>query len=238
MSSDNWTDLAGVANDSAIKRTATRATTPPNGGGLATRLVRSLTNTPGVYGQHCNETGFDPTDPLVGAEMTACMKRGVSGGTTGFAPFIFTLLQTNNVSGTAYILGLADAAPSHLVLRKAALNAGLPDAPAGSNGILARSTISFPVNTWVQVRLGAKVNSSGGIATDTVVYAEMSDLSVNPAGSPVWIPIPGIVDFIDDAAGFASGTPGLTEGRVGYAMYAEADARNVFFDHFGIIGDF
>ena len=238
MAEDNFTDCAGVLDASALVRVATRTTTPPNGGGLATRLLRSLTNTPGVYAQHYNGVDFDPLGANIGAEMIGCIKRGISGGTTGFAPFIFTLLQGNNVANEAYVLGLADSEPSHLVLRKAALSAGLPDLAAGTQGILRRSTITFARDTWVQVKVGAKVNSPGGIPSDRVVYVEYNNLAVNPVDAPVWLPVPGMADFIDDAAGFASGSPGFTEGRMGYGMYTEADARNAFFDYFSIIGDF
>jgi hypothetical protein len=235
VASNDWTTLGNGLLSPNVEHGVTAGITGPNGGGSFCYAVNSLTNVQGVVGRYASpqspNTDFNPL--LKGGEITAALQRGVGGGQTGMAAMLFALLQGTDVSDDAYILGLADGDPSHIVLRKGSLALGLPDEapdPDGANGILRRSTATYAPGTWVHLRLEAVVNDNG----DVVLNCYQNDLTANTVDAPNWEPIPGMAQFIDDLAGVNTGSTPYASGRIGFAARVEDSVRRCFFDHFTV----
>lgn len=228
MSSGDWTLIADALSAASVKRGVTAGIARPNGGGSFLYGFASQNNTPGVVALYSALAGFAPMPK--GGEVSAAMKRGVSGGPTSFAPFVFLGLGGTTSADIAYMLGFSDADPSHIVLRKGALAGGLPDAPLypadGNQGVLAKSTASFAQDTWMQLRLEAVVNLNG----DVVINCYQSDPAAHPVSAPVWSAIPGIPQFIDDALAVNTGSAPLTSGRVGFGFQTADVSRRAYFD--------
>jgi hypothetical protein len=174
---------------------------------------------PGSSGFFINQANFSPTAAGKGGSIRACLQRGVSGGTTGFAPFIFIGLQGVNTSDTGYILGISDGNPGHVVLRKGTLNAGVgavPDSNPGTDGVLRKSTGTKATGVWAHLRLDMIVNTNG----DVVLNVYENDLAAHPLGTPEdWQPITGMTSFVDDALGVNTGSFPYTTGRMGFGFW-------------------
>lgn len=231
MAEADFTVLNDGLATSALKRYVTPGTTPPAGGGSFVFGFNSLSTAVGASGLFCNLTNFAPM--AEGGRITACIQRGASGGNTGFAPMLFIGLQGPSVNDTGYILGLADADPAHIVLKKGTLITGLadlaPDAPA--NGIMRRSTETVAIGAWMHLRLDMVVNATG----DVVLKVFKNDVAANPlSGAAVWTAVDGMDDFIDDNLEINSGSPPYTSGRTGFAFYTADVTRRGFLDHISI----
>ena len=166
-----------------------------------------------------------------GGSVRMAMKRGKGGGVTNFAPFIFIGAGSANVSAVAYMLGLSDADPSRIQLRKGAMNVGLPNVDVTvppTSGVLAQSTDTFANDKWIQLRLDMIVNDNG----DTVLNASWSDPAAHNVDDPAWVPVPGIAQYIDDALGVNSGSVALASGRAGWGFYSKDVTRRAYFDQF------
>lgn len=234
MASSDWAALINALGSSTVLQGVTGGATPPNGGGSFVYGAASILNNPGVIGRYLSLANFNPM--LSGGRITGAIKRGPSAGGSGCAPFLFVLLSGNTVTDNAYILGLSDADPSHIVLRKGQLSLGIPDVPPGSSGVLARSSGTVAQGTWVHLRIDVVVNTSG----DVVINCYQSDLVANDVATPAWVKIPGMSDypngvdataFIDDALGVNSGSLPLTSGRLGYGMQVSDVSRRAYWDH-------
>ena len=237
MAEADFTELTGVLNSSSVVRGVSQGITPPNGGGSAIYGFNALVNTTGVVARHTNLTNFSPA--AKGADVSIAMQRGTGGGQTGWAAMLFCCLGGVDVGDVAYILGLSDADPGKIVLRKGALNIGLPDSAVGSGGVLAISTDTIAIAEWVHLRLEVVVNVSGDVVIN--VYRN-ADLATNDVTSPVWTKVPGMSDFvggapggqtaiIDDVLGVNTGSLPFTSGRAGYGMHSSSDVRRAYFDH-------
>lgn len=224
MASTDWAYMTNVLSSGDCARGVTSGTTKPNGGGNFVYAVNSLTSTVGVVGLYTAQTNFAPMSK--GCDISAAMCRYTSGGLTGFSAFMFASVGGPDVSDTGYILGLSDGDPSHIELRKGAISIGLPDeAPGGTNTILARSTETVNVATWMHLRLEVVVQSFG----DVFLNVYKNNLLANPVNSPVWVPIPGMSQVIDDALGINTGSLPFTSGRAGFgARVAEVTRRALF----------
>lgn len=230
MASTDWTVLVNSIDNASIRSGVTSGVTPPNGGGSF------------VYGFNSRATSFDGSralkytglnfNPIAaeGGRITGAMKRLPSGGTTGFAPFLYFSEQSNDIGGAAYMLGLQDDDPSFLVLRKGILNEGLPAGLVAQNGILRKSSAAVAADTWVHLRLSVIVQGTG----DVLLQVEQSDLTVHDVTAPVWSAVPGMDDFVDDALGINSGSLPFLGGRQGFGMYANDISRRAAFDHITI----
>lgn len=236
MAQADWTVLDGSLGAGNVIRGATGGFAPPPGGDQMVYGFNSLDVSQGAVGLFCNRLNFAPM--AKGGTIEGCVKRGLSGGPTGFAPFFYMQLQGPSIGDNAYLLGIADGDPAHLVLRKGTLATGLPDlAPqAPDNGILRRSTATVPVDTWVHLRLDVIVNTNGDVRL--VVF--QNDLALHPLNTaPDWKPVPGMTDtvggvstsFVDDVLGVNSGSPPLTSGRAGWAFWTRDVTRRAFVDH-------
>lgn len=226
MASADWTFLTNILSSGNCARGVTSGTTKPNGGGTFVYGINSLTNTAGVVALYTNQTNFAPMSK--GCDISAAICRYTSGGLTGFSGFLFTALGGPDVADTCYLLGLSDGDPCHVELRKGAVSAGLPDeSPGGVNNILARSTETVDVATWMHLRLEQVVQPNGDVYLNTY----KSDLSANSVASPVWVPIPGMSVVIDDALGINTGSLPYTSGRAGFGARVAEVTRRVLFDH-------
>jgi hypothetical protein len=234
MAESDWTELTGVLAPASAVRAVTAGITPPNGGGSFIHGCNTLVNTSGMVGRFVNQTGFAPASK--GGDVRGAMQRGVSTGNTGMSCFLWLCSGGADVSDQSYMLGLTDGDPAHIALVKGIMQNGLVDDAPGSSGVLARSTETIAVGTWVHLRLEAVVNASG----DVVLNCYQNDLDTNAVTAPVWEKIPGMSDFsggidatafIDDALGVNSGSLPFTSGRLGFGRVMSAQSRRTYFDH-------
>jgi hypothetical protein len=190
----------------------------------------------GVIALSVVQSGFAPL--IKGGSISAAIQRAVSGGPTGFAPFLFICHQGTAVGGSAYILGLSDGNPHHIELRKGPLTGGLPDAgvnPTTNPHILMRSTDVFDPGVWHHLRLDAILQGTG----DIVLQCFSSDLEANEVNDPNWIVVPGmegeqapaIKGFVDDALGINTGSVPHAGGKVGFGFHVTDVTRRAFIDH-------
>jgi hypothetical protein len=227
MAAADWSELANSASSTLIARGTTGGITRPNGGGDFLYGFNSKTVAPVTAGLYCDLTGFNPT--AEGGSISMAIKRGVGGGDTEFSPFMFIGLQTADVSGEAYILGLADSDPHHIVLKKGALSALVSDlAPdPANNGILLRSSEAYDNDTWLHLQLTMIVQGSG----DVLLQCKASDLDTEEVYDPTFEAIPGMDDFTDDALGVNSGSDPFIVGYVGFGFHSEDITRRGYVDH-------
>jgi hypothetical protein len=228
MAQADWTFLTSGAAASSVSRGVTNGIARPSGGGNFVYGFNSLDNNDNAVGLHINQVNFSPM--ASGCRISAAMKRGVSGGLTSWAGFIFVGLQGVDVADDCYVLGFADGDPSNLILRKGKVNEGVPDNAPGDPatlGTLLRSTETFSVDTWVHIRLDMIVNGTG----DVTLKVFENDLDVNDVTAPIWTPLSGMESFIDDALQVNTGSAPHTSGRAGMGFRSEASQRRSFFDH-------
>jgi hypothetical protein len=236
MALADWTECTNSTGTGTISRGVTAGIARPPGGGDFLYGFNSSVVTPGSVGLFANQTNFAPTPANKGGSVSGAIKRGVSGGNTGFSPLLFIGLQGPDISDLGYLLGLGDDDPSHIVLKKGALTSLLedlaPDPP--DNSILLRSTNAYAIDTWLHIRLDMIVQGSG----DVILQCFENDLDTNDVTSPVWTLVPGmegdqhptISGFVDDALGINSGSAPFTNGRIGFAFRSEDVTRRSYFD--------
>ena len=237
MAQADWTELTNSAGSTIISRGVTAGVPRPPGGGSFLYGFNSLLVEPGTVGLFANQANFAPTPANKGGSVSGAIKKGVSGGNTGFAPLFFIGLQGPDVSDQGYVLGLGNGDPYHIVLAKMALSSMLEDlAPDPTqNGVLLRSTASYAVDTWHHIRLDMIVQGSD----DVLLQCFQNDLDTNDVTSPTWVTIPGmegpqspaITGFVDDSLSVNTGSAPFTSGRIGFGMRSEDVTRRGFFDY-------
>lgn len=246
MASTDWTECAGNLDSSTVAKGVTAGTTPPSGGSSFVYGFNSLSSSPGAVGLYVNATGNSGANALfapiqtdanlaTGGSVRGAMVRGVSAEPqVGFAPMLFinvkSGLTTNpNVNDTGYLLGLEDANPARIVLRKGPLNGGL--SVDTSLSTLAVSSTAYNPGTWVHLRMDAIFNQNG----DVVLLVYQNDLTVNTVVSPVWIPVPGIPTVVDDALAVNTGTTPLSGGFAGFSFYTAALQKRSYVDQVQVL---
>jgi hypothetical protein len=240
MAQADWTFLSGGLSTPQVDNGVTAGVVKPNGGGDFVYGFNSLEIISGVVALTNTQASFVPM--AKGGSIRGAIKRGVSGGPTGFSPFLFIGLQGGAVSNNGYLLGLSDGDPYHVELRKGALAVGLPDegaVPDGGNHILMRSIAAFDPDTWHHLRLDMIVQGTG----DVVLQCFQNDLEVNEVSSPDWTVVPGmegpqspsIEGFIDDALGVNTGSAPYTSGRAGFGIHVIDVSRRAYFDHLEVV---
>lgn len=229
MAIGDWVIVGGSLNGSQIRRGVTGGATSPNGGGSFVYAFNSIVNTAGAVGVRSALSGFTPE--VKGGSVRAAVRRGAGAGPLNFAPMLFVALQADDVASSAYILGLEDDDPHHVVLRKGSIVTGVPAVAIGTNGVLARSADTFMNDTWLHLRLDVILNSNG----DVVLRAYRNDLGAHDVASPVWTPIDGVDPFVDDALGINSGSVPLAGGYTGFAFQAKDVGRRGYFDEIELL---
>lgn len=255
MARNDWSVLSGVLAPATVRHGVTGATTPPAGGGtytygFASQLVSGGTYPSGAVALHCAKAGFAPVafttqpqpgDPIGGASVRGWLKRGASAAATEYSPFLFLAAQGTSTADYAYMLGLENASPSRLVLRKGRLLDGIPAATASNS--LRRSVAAYDQDEWLRVRLDMivqrKVANLLGVVepADTLLKAYLWDT----VGS-VW----SLIDFndtlgdffLDDLLGAATYPLGLpspsnlpfSSGYAGFGFQVSAPGRRAYFD--------
>lgn len=234
MAESEWTALVDDPGLAAIDRGVTAGVARPNGGGSFIFGFNSLTNAELAAALYTNQTNFAPTPALRGGSVRAAVKRGISAGPINFAPFLIAGLQGTSSSDVAYLLGIGDADPAHIVLRKGSIFGGLPDEPPDTSptghGVLSRSVATYGKDTWLHLRLDWIVNLNG----DVLLQVFRNDLNAHPVTAPVWVAEPGLEQFIDDTLEVNSGTAPYTSGRMGFGFKSRDISRRGFFDHIEI----
>jgi len=236
MAQADWSALSDNAAATVLDNGVTSGTDKPAGGGTHVYGFRSLEATDSVVGYFTGQAGFVPTTK--GGSIRGAIKRGPSSGPTGFAPFFFIGLQGTSIGDVAYILGLSDADPYHIVLRKGTLDTGVADGPVdpdGSDNVLMRSTEAFSDAEWLHLRMDMIVQGTG----DVVLQIFQNDLDANDVAAPSWVVVPGmegpqapsIDGFVDDSLGINTGSVPLTAGRMGYGMRSQVVGATSFVDH-------
>lgn len=228
MAEADWTELTGGLPLSAVRKGVTTGITPPPGGGSFVYGFNSIIVVGGAVALFTNQVNFAPM--AKGVSVRGVVKRGISGGPTGFAPFLLAGIQGTSINDLAYMLGAGDSDPYHLILKKGTISTGLPDLTpdAPSNGILLQSAATFNQDTYHHLRLDMIVNLNG----DVLLRVFENDLAANPlGGAPVWVPIGGMVLFTDDTLQVNSGSAPFTSGRAGFGYHTTDVTRRGFFDH-------
>ena len=228
MAEADWTELTDGLALSAVRKGVTTGVTVPNGGGSFVFGFNSIIVVTGAAALFTNQVNFAPMTK--GTSVRGVIKRGVSGGPTGFAPFLLAGIQGTSVNDSAYMLGAGDSDPYHLILKKGVIVAGLPDLTpdAPNNGILLQSTATFSQDTFHHLRLDMIVNDNG----DVLLRVFENDLGANPlGGAPVWVAVGGMVLFTDDTLQVNSGSAPFTSGRGGFGYHTIDVTRRGFFDH-------
>lgn len=227
MAQADLTVMTSSLDIAVVDRGVTAGPTPPNGGGTFVYGFNSL-QVPGsgAVALFANQVNFAPM--ASGGSVRAAIRRGASGGATGWTPFIFIGAQGPSINDVGYMLGLQDDDPSHIVLRKGVLSEGIPAGTPDptSNGILLRSTDAIELDEWLHLRLDMVVNGSG----DVVLAVYQSDLDEELVTSPVWAAINGMDAFVDDALGVNTGSAPYTSGRAGFGMQVADVTRRAYFD--------
>jgi len=156
-----------------------------------------------------------------GGSIRGALQRSSPQAPAHATPFFFVGLEKHCLNEQAYLLGLGQGDPHHIVLRKGALCEGLPNAPTG-RGVLRCSAASFQPGTWLHLRLDVEVGPSG----DVLLQVFQNDLCAHPLGTaPSWTAIPGMALFVDDARTVNTGSRPLTSGRVGFGFFGRGASR-------------
>lgn len=232
MASADWTECTDSLANGSVARGVTAGLGVPPGGGSFVYGYHSKDLSIGAVASFCNLANFAPS--AKGASVRGVVSRRASGGPTGFSAFVFAGLQGSSVNDYGYILGVSDADPAHIVLRKGQLVAGVvdlvPDAPA--NGVLRRSSETVAIDAYTHLRLDMIVNTNG----DVRLQVFKNDLGANPlGGAPSWVAIPGMGEFVDDALGVNSGSAPFTSGRHGFGFRTSDVTRRAIVDHVEVL---
>ena len=227
MASAEWTTLPNSIDNTSLRSGVTSGITPPNGGSSYVYGFNSrAADFSGSRALKHIGTDFNPIS-AEGGLITGALVRLPSGGTTGFAPFLYFSAQSNDIGSEGYMVGLQDDDPSHIVLRKGLLSEGLPAGLVDQNGVLRRSSAAIAADTWVHLRLTVLVQGTG----DVLLSVEQNDLATNSVTTPVWTAIEGMADFTDDALGINTGSLPFAGGYQGFGMFASDISRRCGFDH-------
>jgi len=230
----DWQDLDGALTTADVRRGIANSgtITPPAGGGSFTYGFNSITgDATGAVGKFCILSGFDPT--AGGGSIRGAIKRLSSIANTGFTPLLFFCAQGGppSVNDEAYLLGLENADPFRIVLRKGSIVSGLPATDEEGSTWLRRSSEQFTIadDLWFHLRLDALVEPNGDVLLK--VFRSVIGGAVD-VENPNWQPVTGMTDFVDDDLAINSGSAPLLAGRGGFAFTVqEAINRRAAVDH-------
>src|SRR5487761_1945352 len=122
MAEADWTYSKDGLDTAAVAFGVTALIARSPGGGHFLFGMNSLAAVQGAVRLFVAINNFAPMPK--GGSVRGCLQRGPSGAPTGFTPFLFMCAQGPSVNDIAYLLGLSDDDPSHIVLRKGPILAG------------------------------------------------------------------------------------------------------------------
>lgn len=236
MASADWLLLTNSISDGIAVEGATSGLTPMTGGGPNVWAYNSsLSSASGTLAR--KYIGSAPLPVFdKGCVFSGAMTRYISVGSTGYAVGIFACLGSDqnavDANGVAYMLGIQDDDPSHIVLVKGPLSAGLPAGNVGlvgSSVILRKSVNAVALGEWVHLQLDATVQANGDVHL-TCLRSSEPDLA-NP---PVFEAIDGMDLFTDDVTKVNSGSLPLTEGPPGKFWHQSEPNRAGAIDHHAV----
>ncbi len=239
MAESDWTVVANSLGTGDVLRGSTAGQTPPSEGGLFTHGFKSITSNAGAVALFTNQATFAPMTS--GGRISGALKRGPSTGNIGWSHFLYMSLQSDDVGAVCYMLGLSDASPSKIILRKGIMSEGFPAETIDPtvNGVLAIGAASIAEDTWIHLRLDAVENTNGDVSLSVF----QNDIDANGVDTnPVFLPITGMdsvspgsgAAFIDDVLGVNTGSLPLIGGRAGFGFEVSDTDRAAFFDHIEI----
>lgn len=234
MGSADWTFLDNSLDAASVARDVTASPAGPPGGGAFIYGFNSFVETEGAVALTLDAAQNPNHSPAAkGASVRGAIKRGLSSLKTGFSPFFYASLQGSappSVTDEAYIIGLEDSDPYRIVVRKGSLIGGVPAATALNSLLRSTATYTIPSDEdegWHHVRMDVIVEGTG----DVIIQCFENDLDSNDVDNPVWAPIPGCEQFIDDALGVNSGSLPFDAGYMGYGFASKAVGRRGYFDY-------
>jgi hypothetical protein len=218
MAQSDFTAFPGNLSTAIVSRGVSNGFTPPSGGGSWVYGWNSLQSGSGAVGLYYNDANFAPT--VRGVSLRVAMKRQ-SG--TDCTPFLFANLSAADVGNNGYLIGLAqDESPARLIIVKGAPSSGL-----SIDNAIDQSTAAYQVDEWLHLRLDVIVQPNG----DVELQVFENDLGSQAVTAPVWVAVPGLESFVDDALGINSGNAPYLAGYCGFAYYTNAVGKNAFIDH-------
>jgi hypothetical protein len=232
MAEADWIELANSQDANTVARGVTAGTAKPSSAGVNDFVFgwNSLISTPGAHGLYVDKPNFNPlqNDAVgpTGGSVRAAIKRGLVGGgiaNTGYAPMLFFNLQSADVNGQGYLLGLEDNEPHRIVLVKGAPVSGLPTTTA-----LRVSSESFQADTWLHLRLDAVFNANGDVVLNMFRNKGVVE-------TPVWEAIPGMDAFIDDSIQVNTGSAPFSGGFAGFAFFSNDLQKRAYIDHVEVL---
>lgn len=234
MSLADWGDLVNILAEPDLRRGVTQAFTPPVGGGAFTFGWNSASGTvQGAHGHYVNLTNFAPL--LKGGSIRAAVKRVPGAGATGFTPLLFLGAASGppSVDDMAYLLGLEDASPYRIVLRKGTIIGGIPAATDANSLRRSADQFAFADGLWLHLRLDVIAEPNGDVLLK--VFRSVLGGGITVA-NPDWQPVSGMADFLDDVLGVNSGSAPLVGGHAGFAFAVNnAVSRRGAVDHVEVL---
>lgn len=210
MAESDWMIVPGSAAPDGPSLRAGASAGAGAAEGLVSFVRRSASTTPIVHAHRIEHSDFAPIAAGKGGAISAVLRRGRAGA----EPLVFVALQADDVTASAYLLGLDDE--GRVTLRKGRLDEGLPTSPVGEDGVLARGSVAHLLGAWVHLRLEVVANSNN----DVVLNCRQSLASPS---TPVWTAVPGVAaQVIDDVTGIRSGSRPLAGGYLGHATVLRA----------------
>ena len=246
MGSVDWTFLDNSLDPASVPRGVVTSPSPPPGGGSFIYGMNSIVDTDGAVGLTLDaatnpdfapiQAGGGAPASVGGGSIRGAIARGISSLKVGFSPFFYMGLQaagTPAVTDQAYIIGLEDSDPYRIVVIKGQIINGA--VAATTENSLLRSTATYSIDSdpdenWHHIRMDMIVEGTG----DVRLQCFESDLSAHDVTAPIWTPIPGCEEFVDDALGVNSGSLPFTEGYPGFAFASTQMGRRGYFDQIEI----
>ncbi len=236
MAESDWTVAANSLGTGDVLRGSTAGITPPSEGGIFSHGFNSITANAGAVALFTNQGSFAPM--ASGGRISRAVKRLASAASTGWSHFLFMSLVSDDVGAVCYMLGLSDAKPSKVVLRKGILSEGFPAETIDPtvNGVLALSSQTIPEDQWIHLRLDVAVNVNGDVSL-SVFENDIDENGVDT--NPDFQPIAGMdsispgsgAAFVDDVLGVATGSLPIVGGRAGFGFEVDGISRAAAFDH-------
>jgi hypothetical protein len=223
MGESDFTQVSGSLGPSLVDHQVSSGFTPPNGGGIHIYGWHSLQPDTGAVALYKSSEAADFAPMAAGGRISLAMQRN---NIVGCTPFMFISAAGTTVGSTAYLIGLAhDEATAHLVVVKGRFDEGLPIASA-----IVQSTGVYDVTEWIHI----EVDIIAQPTDDVKIVVRESDLGSYSVGSPNFVEVPGMEEFVDDALRVATGTDPLVGGYAGFGYYTQIVGGEGRVDYFAL----